>query len=207
MGKGVHEVKIGEKPAGHLKTRDREMACEAARELIRAMSRSGRLTSRDHIFQAIPDHCHTTEAEAGGPDHMEILIRDAMQGHQDICEVVNRRGVSLYYSSLHMTQAYVALLLRKDGNLLDLIADTVRENSALYPRPIPLNTFLLPPFDMTDQEALVCISRTALLPEYQDIKQTITSAGTRYLFSSRHLEPGHAIMLAEWLDVGQFNNP
>jgi len=43
--------------------------------------------------------------------------------------------------------------------------------------------------------------------EYQDIAQTTTSIGTIFLYSTRHLDPGHASMLAEWFDVGQFNNP
>jgi len=28
-----------------------------------------------------------------------------------------------------------------------------------------------------------------------------------FLYSTRHLETDHAAMLAEWLDVGQFENP
>jgi len=43
--------------------------------------------------------------------------------------------------------------------------------------------------------------------EYQDIAQTVTSIGTPFLFSTRHLDPDHASALAEWQDVGQVNNP
>jgi hypothetical protein len=28
-----------------------------------------------------------------------------------------------------------------------------------------------------------------------------------FLYSTRHLDPDHASMLAEWLDVGQYRNP
>ena len=42
---------------------------------------------------------------------------------------------------------------------------------------------------------------------YGDIARTATSASGVYLYSTRHLEPDHAAMLAEWLDVGQFDNP
>jgi hypothetical protein len=43
--------------------------------------------------------------------------------------------------------------------------------------------------------------------EYEDIAQTITSVGTQFLYSTKHLDPDHAFTLAEWLDVGQVNNP
>jgi hypothetical protein len=43
--------------------------------------------------------------------------------------------------------------------------------------------------------------------EYQDIQQTTTSIGTVFLFSTLYLEPDYATFLAEWIDVGQVNNP
>lgn len=42
---------------------------------------------------------------------------------------------------------------------------------------------------------------------YGDIAQIRTSVGTVFLYSASYLDPAHASMLAEWLDVGQFNNP
>jgi hypothetical protein len=36
---------------------------------------------------------------------------------------------------------------------------------------------------------------------------TMTSASSVFLYSTLYLEPAHASMLAEWLDVGQFDNP
>ena len=43
--------------------------------------------------------------------------------------------------------------------------------------------------------------------EYRDIVSTTTSTSRVFLYSTLHLEPDHASMLAEWLDVGQSNNP
>jgi hypothetical protein len=42
---------------------------------------------------------------------------------------------------------------------------------------------------------------------YLDIASTTTSSPRVFLYSTMHLEPDHAAMLAEWLDVGQFENP
>jgi hypothetical protein len=88
-----------------------------------------------------------------------------------------------------------------------LIAEIVRENSALYPRPIPMDTFKNSPFELTQEEILACLQKISGQEDYQDIARTTTSAGTVFLYSSRHLDQGYASMLAEWLDVGQFNNP
>jgi hypothetical protein len=43
--------------------------------------------------------------------------------------------------------------------------------------------------------------------EFQDIALATTSMGRVYLYSTHHLEPDYASTLAEWLDVGQANNP
>jgi len=43
--------------------------------------------------------------------------------------------------------------------------------------------------------------------EYRDIMQTTTSVSGVFLYSTLHLDSEYASMLAEWLDVGQFENP
>jgi hypothetical protein len=88
-----------------------------------------------------------------------------------------------------------------------LMAEIVRENSAVYPRPVPVETFSDPPFDMTEEEIKTCLARMAGQEELKDICQTTTSAGTLFLFSRLHLEPGHAAMLADWQDVGPLTDP
>jgi len=42
---------------------------------------------------------------------------------------------------------------------------------------------------------------------FKDIQQTTSSIGTAFLYSTIHLDPDYASMLAEWLDVGQASNP
>ena len=83
----------------------------------------------------------------------------------------------------------------------------VRESSAAYPRPVSLETFRNPPFDLTPAEIHSCVEQMAGRDEYKDIEQITTSAEGVFLYSKSYLEPGHAAMLAEWLDVGQFDHP
>jgi hypothetical protein len=122
-------------------------------------------------------------------------------------ELTAQDGSRHYYSSQFMTQSYAMILLQKQGDPLRLIAEIVRQNSEVYPRPVPLDLFTQPPFDLTHQEVLNDLERMAAEEEYRDIVPTTTSASRVFLYSTLHLEPEHASMLAEWIDVGQSNNP
>jgi hypothetical protein len=88
-----------------------------------------------------------------------------------------------------------------------LIAEIVRENSAIYPRPVPIDMFKHLPFDLRLEEIQAYLAQMAKRDDYRDIKQTTSSIGTVFLYSTLHLDPGYASMLAEWVDVGQANNP
>jgi hypothetical protein len=60
---------------------------------------------------------------------------------------------------------------------------------------------------MTEAEIRTCLEHMVGQEGLKDICQTTTSIGTVFLFSSLHLDADHSAMLAEWLDVGQFQNP
>jgi hypothetical protein len=72
---------------------------------------------------------------------------------------------------------------------------------------MPLESFIRHPFDLSEQEIIDSLDAMATKEGYGDIARTVTSASGIYLYSTRHLEPGYAAVLAEWLDVGQFDNP
>ena len=67
--------------------------------------------------------------------------------------------------------------------------------------------FTHPPFDLTREQVMDSLGRMSGREEYRDIASTTTSASTVFLYSTLHLEPEHASMLAEWFDVGQAQNP
>jgi hypothetical protein len=77
-------------------------------------------------------------AEAAGeaPAAFKEILAAALAKHPDLVPVKGA-GERRFYSSQFMTHAYAGLLLRKEEEPLYLIAVTVRENSALYPRPLP----------------------------------------------------------------------
>jgi hypothetical protein len=142
-----------------------------------------------------------TEEEAGN------ILRKVVGENEDLRELAAEDGSRSYYSSHFMTEAYAGILLQKQGNRLRLIAEIVRQNSAAYPRPVPLDLFTQPPFDLTLQEVLNGLEGMSAQDEYGDIEPTTTSTSRVFLYSTLHLDPEYASMLAEWLDVGQSNNP
>jgi len=176
-------------------------------DFVREKSREGKLTSRDELLLHLTDGNRLPAPAEEQATAFESSLQEAFGKNQDLQEMADPAGLIYFCSSQYMTEAYTDILIRKKGSPLDLMAGIIRENSAVYPRPIPLGTFKQPPFDMAEDDIRACLKQMANQEEYQDIRQTTTSVGTTYLFSSTHLEPDHASMLAEWLEVGQFQSP
>ena len=187
--------------------RERNAGVHAVDAMIRQSSEAGQLTSESEIVHRLIDQ-HLVTSQAAEPEkEAESILREAVERSEDLHELINQDGSRHYYSSLSMTQAYAGILHQKQNNHLQLIAETVRQNSALYPRPVSLDMFTQPPFDLTRQEVLNDIQRMDAEEEYRDIRQTRTSVSGVFLYSTLHLDSEYASMLAEWLDVGQFENP
>lgn len=189
------------------RTKEREDAARAIADMIRQESKAGRLISESEILRRMADQ-HLLALPAADPvEEVRNILRKGVEESEDLYELAVEDGSRRYYSSLFMTETYARILRQKQGDPLRLIAETVRENSAVYPRPVPLDIFTQPPFDLTRQEVLNHLERMAAEEQYRDIRPTTTSAAGVFLYSTLHLEPDHAAMLAEWLDVGRFNNP
>jgi hypothetical protein len=175
--------------------------------LIRQSSEAGQLISEPEILRRVADQQPSASDAADPAGEARNILKKIMEENEDLNELTGEDGCRRYYSSQFMTQAYALILLQKQGEPLRLIAEIVRQNSEAYPRPVPLDIFTRPPFDLTRQEVLNNLERMAAEEEYRDIVPTTTSASRTFLYSTLYLEPEHASMLAEWLDVGQLNNP
>ena len=138
----------------------------------------------------------------GEADELARLI----SGAEDL-QRLGAGQAACYYSSLYMTGEYAQILFHKLESPLSLIAETVRHHSRTCQRPVPLGLFALPPFSLILEHLLHHLDTMASTAEYADIRSTTTSADGLYLYSSTYLEVDHAGMLAEWLDVGQSENP
>jgi len=184
-----------------------ESTVQIIAEVIRKNSQAGRLTPESEIFRELVDR----GLLPAGPDEISELfaseIAQALKENQDLAVFSSQEKGRFFSSSQFMSNSYARLLVYKEGDPLFLISSVVRENSAVYPRPVSLTLFQSPPFDLSPEEIHCCLDRMVKQREYEDIQQTKTSIGTVFLYSTSHLEAGHAAMLAEWLDVAQFNSP
>jgi hypothetical protein len=173
--------------------------------MIRQYSKSGRLISEFELRRQFIEQHQPPFVDRDADTHSTIA--KTLQQHDDLHELPADDDARYYYSSQGMTQAYALMLLQKLGDPARLIAEVIRQNSASYPRPVPLDMFTNPPFDLTREQVVDCLERMTVEEEYRDIASTTTSASTIFLYSTLHLEPEHASMLAEWFDVGQLENP
>ena len=166
----------------------------------------GQLIAESEIFHKVSEQqVHSLPTDPA--EEIGTLLKKMIEEGEDLHELTAGDGSRSYYSSRFMTEAYAKILILKRGGSRHLIAEIVRQNSAFYPRPVPLDTFTQPPFNLTVQEVRDDLERMQAGEEYHDIALTTTSSTRLFLYSTRHLEPDHAAMLAEWLDVGQVENP
>ena len=144
-----------------------EAAAKAMVVMIRQDSEAGQLIAEPEILRRIADQHLLTSPAADPAEETAKILDNAMDGNEDLHELAAPDGSRYYYSSQFMTQAYAIILLQKQGDPLRLIAEIVRQSSEAYPRPVPLDIFTQPPFDLTHQEALNRLERMAAEEEYQ----------------------------------------
>jgi len=193
----VKEDKIPDRPSQH----------QGAADIIREKSKTGQIVSAEELFLTLRGEKGSESEGAEDSVSPEALLNKVMAENKDLREVRTKEGCAFYYSSMFMSETYARLLLCKQEGPIQLVADTVREDSDRYPRPTPLAVFKEPPFDLSKEEILSCLQEMSSRVEYQDISQVSTSIGHVFLYSTRHLDRDYALMLAEWIDVGQFENP
>jgi len=188
-------------------TGQEEAACLAAAMIIRDKSRSGQLTLQEEILTELTRQGFLKPEDSDMGSQFEAILKHTIEKNGDLKEICDSKSIPHYYSSETMAERYANILIQKGGDSLALMAEMVRENSRIYPRPIPLRVFTESPFGFAREEIISQIRRMAEQEEYQDIRQTTTSIGTVFLFSTLYLELDYATFLAEWFDVGQVNNP
>jgi hypothetical protein len=162
-------------------------------QAIRTASKEGRLTTQATLEKDFPDLDVGTLVQASGAEDLK-----KMEGSADV----------YFFSDLSMTEAYALHLYRiGEKDPVRLIAETVRDESRIYPRPTPVETFREPPFSLSARDVEEALGRITLRPDLADIKRTSASNGALYLYSSQFLGDAQADALAEWFEVGVRENP
>ncbi len=178
-----------------------------AADIVRERSKSGQLVAADDLFLMVKAE-DAPKPETGEVQALdESWLESLMVENHDLKALRTKSGTPFCYSSQFMSDPYARMLLHKQEGAAQLVANTVREDSDRYPRPTPLDVFRKAPFGLGHEELLVSLEGMSNREEFQDIRQVSTSVGHVFLYSSKYLDRDYALMLAEWADVGQFENP
>jgi hypothetical protein len=119
---------------------------------IRAKSEAGQVVASREIFEALGNRGILKRASGEQLQECEATLKGAINDNGDLKEVLDGKGNFRYYSTQSMAEPYARILSRKGENAVLLMAEVIRENSQRYPRPVPLELFEGPPFDLTPDE-------------------------------------------------------
>lgn len=184
---------------------ENQTLCLALAEAIREASSAGRLIGWDALLAELRAR-GLPGAEDSGDMNLETLLPELLANHPDLAALTSITGETLYHAPSLLSRTYAGILDRKTSPDL-LIAEEVRKSSADYPRPLPLELFEHPPFDLDPEQIESSLRTMAGSAEFGDISFVTTSSGAVYLFSSRYLERPYAAFLAERSDTGLQQNP
>jgi hypothetical protein len=168
---------------------------EALADGVREASRSGEVVGLSEIRE-------------GGEEVLGLLTSSPAAGNVADIRLIHDGGEIFLFSDRYMTQSYAESAARAaTGDYPRILAETVRSDSATYPRPTPIRAFLAAPFMLSIEDVNAAAEKMQLDARYADICFARASNGDLFLFSKNHLSRAQAESMAEWLAVGQFNNP
>jgi hypothetical protein len=182
-------------------------ASVAVAEMIRQRSGQGALVSEDDILALCLAKGFVAPAPADHVTDTQSIIEEALNSNSDLMCMAADDGLARFFSTQSMTEAYAGILISKQGDPIKLIAEVVRENSRLYPRPVPVDIFTIPPFDLSETDIRRYVEQMTAERVYEDIVVITTTTDRDFLYSSHYLTHSHASLLAAWLDTGQSDNP
>lgn len=165
-------------------------------EHIRTESRAVALTD-PAVFAEAP--FSLDEEELGRV--MGDLAQD--EAYADIVRTADERsGAEYLHSTTFLTVAYAKHLIRARANdPAYLIAQTVRENSEIYPKPTSLEFFEADPFGLEFDDVLTYMKAILMDEACADIKPVTVSNGMVYLYSDKFLSEAQAQAMAQWVEV------
>lgn len=125
-------------------------------------------------------------------------VRELEVNDENIELLMGAYGYYLYDSEL-MTRAFARwAFLAAEGNDEATFAELVREESRIYPRPMPLVSLQNRPFSKTPGEIEAIWETVHSSGLYPDLERIEASDGTVFFYSSEFLGATRAQSIAEW---------
>ena len=129
--------------------------------------------------------------------------------YADVKTVTAATGEQFFYSTRHMSDYYALVLARVAAHdPCATIAETVRDESRIYPRPTCVLIFREKLFGIDEADLKAVVDKILERPEYSDIKMMVhPTTGGVYLYSSLYLNADNAWYKMDWQEVGRDANP
>lgn len=125
----------------------------------------------------------------------------------DICVSKGKEKIYLY-SENYITKNYANMMISvEEKDFFKMIAQTVREESRIYPRPTDARLFTKAPFKLSKEEFYEVYKELKKKDEYKDIQETRASNNALYLYSDKYIKKTLAASLTEWIEVEAEQNP
>lgn len=195
-----------EPPSAEEQVQAQEVMYRVATTVRQQSKETAQLTDVTSLDSLLSDLQNPEGPELQVQSFLPQLLAD--DRYEDIRSLSLSSGALYLYSSHYITESYAKLLARTEtGDAMATIADTVREESRIYPRPTKIRLFTARPFHMKWDEIPQVVDQLLTREEYSDIKKIVAPTGAVYLYSERHLTSRHAQSLVEWEEVEQVENP
>lgn len=165
---------------------------EMLRSLVHGDIRPSDLKSDEELEEELPE------------DYFQTVLKATEEADLGVFSISAPDGKEYLYFKPLISHSYARILADKDDSEAQIV-NQIRDNSRIYPRPVPSQMFLEEPFNF-DRSTLESLLRSIGEKEgNQDIKLTQTSSGTIYLYSDKYLEDDLADFLAEEQEMRPLN--
>jgi hypothetical protein len=162
---------------------------------VRDSSRTANIVKLEQVWPGTED------------EFLEAVRTEGVSSFEDI-NLIHASGSVYLCSDRHMTRRYAEIAACiQSQDVRHIIADTVRSDSLTHPRPTPVEMFCEPPYLLKPEVLAAALEGISDDPRYADIRLVHASEGSRFLFSTNHLDPSYAESLAEWMAVGDLEHP
>lgn len=177
-----------------------ETQVKIAEQVRRISKESAQLIAAPALAEYAPDVVPSELAEF-------VTAMASEPRYKDIHQVVGPAGAAYLYSETYLTDNYANLLARIESkDPCTAVAETVREESRIFPRPTKVELFYSPVFQIDPGQMETVVENTLRRPEFADIKKIVATTGAIYLFSDKYMAPGQAETLVRWEEVDKYRN-
>lgn len=175
---------------------DEAALARAALETVREASAGARLIDAEGVLEGLCGRGFGEYLETPPQADPVARVAGVLAALPELASFTGLSGRTAYHDPTLLGGTYARILDRKAVPVV-LLAEEIRANSRDYPRPVPMELFEGPPFDLTSHAIEATLAAMDANPAFADITRTTTGDGAVYLFSSRYLEPRYAAFLAE----------